>query len=501
MKAFKYFFFLLTFAGFLAAQNQYHITFNIKNNTDTTMYLIRTLFDRQYVSDTCKNIKDGKVVFKGTKKLEPGVYTLVSQEKSIYFDFLINESYKFTISYDRNDIANTLSTKDSKENAYMFEYLKYMTNKNSEYNEFKNNLKFKSKEDSLKKVSEKLEKMNVDIKKFESAFMKKVNGTFVYDFLNMKAEKEAEKVPLASNGRPDSLFRYYYYKNHFLDGIDFKDNRIVTIPFFDDRIKRYLDGVIYQYSPDTLIAEIDKILGACKQDEIVYNLLLGHFTYKSETDKRMGFDKVFVHLADNYITNGRAKNVYSEETIEVIKKRVDIMRNLLIGSKAVDLYMIDTINAEKISKMGFDTVKTSTGATDLYYKKQEELTPYFRSLYMLNAKYTVLVFWDVDCSHCQTEIPKLVESLEPLKGKVDFKVFSVYTQTDYVRWKKFIIDHKLDFFNVFDPIHLNNIKVKYDINATPVIYVLDRNKIIKGKKLSAEQVPELLKYLESIESN
>lgn len=485
--------------GLSFSQTGYDIKFNIKNTADTTMYLVKTLFDRQYISDTCTKVKNGQVQFKGKTALDKGVYTLVSQEKTTYFDFLVDDSQKFTVSFDRNDIANSLKCNGSKENENMFAYLKFMTNKNADFIKFKNDLKSKSKEDSTKQVNEMLVNMNDDVKKFEESFMGKVKGTFVYDFLNMKAEKEAKEIPKASNGRPDSLYRYYYYKAHFFDGVDFTDDRIVTIPFFDDRVKRYFDGVIYQYSADSLIKEIDMVLGKCKEQGLVYNLLLAHFTYKYETDTRMGFDKVFVHLADKYITSGKAKEVYTEETIKKIGDRVKILRNLLIDSKASELYMIDTTDGKKAMKMGFDTVSTSKGATDLYYKHLDALTPMFKTLYTVKSKYTVLVFWDVDCGHCQTEIPKLNEALKKIKGKIDFTTYAVYTKEDLKGWLKFINKHKLEFMNVFDPVHLNNIKDKYDVVATPVIYVLDKNKIIKGKKLSAEQVPDILEYLESLD--
>lgn len=488
--------FLMSF-GFLTSvfsQNGYDISIQVKNNTDTMMYLVRTLFDRQYVSDTCKKIKNGLVRFSGKKSLEKGVYTLVNQDKAIYFDFMVNDGSKFGISFDRNDIANTLKSNGSKENERMFEYLSFMSNKNKEFNDTRE--KFKGKPDSVEKVAAQITQMTDEVKKYEDAFMAKVKGTFVFDFMNMKMEKEAKDVPLASNGRPDSVFRYYYYKNHFFDGVDFKDDRILTIPFFDDRVKRYFDGVIYQYSPDSLIKEIDQVMSSCKEQGMVYNLLLSYFTYKYETDKRMGFDKVFVHIADNYITNGKAKEVYSEETVQKIKERVDVLRNLLLEAKASELYMIDTTDGKKVSKLGFDTVTTSKSATDLYNKHSGMLLPMFKTLYGTNAKYTILVFWDVDCGHCQTEVPKLSEELQRLKGKIDFKVLAIYTKDDLEKWRKFIIDKKLDFINLYDPVHINNMKDKYDIIATPVIYVLDKDKKIKGKKLAAEQVPDLIEMLE-----
>jgi hypothetical protein len=52
---------------------------------------------------------------------------------------------------------------------------------------------------------------------------------------------------------------------------------------------------------------------------------------------------------------------------------------------------------------------------------------------------------------------------------------------------------------VFDPIHINNLKEKFDIYSTPVIYILDKDKRIKAKRLGSEQVVDMLKTLESIE--
>jgi thiol-disulfide isomerase/thioredoxin len=258
--------------------------------------------------------------------------------------------------------------------------------------------------------------------------------------------------------------------------------------------------VIVQH-PDTVIQEIDKVLGKSNECNLIYNLLLGHFTYKYEQSKIMGFDKVFVHLADKYVISGSAVKcgVYAAETVVKIKERTDILRNLLLESKVAELYMIDTLYGKQVMKMGFDTAKTSKSVTDLYYKNLEKLTPMFTTLYQVKAKYTVLVFWASDCGHCQTEIPKLSENLKEIKGKIDFKVFAVQTKDDFEVWRKFINDKKLDFINVFDPIHLNNLKERFDIYSTPVIYILDKDKKIKAKRLGAEQVIDMLKMLDKMD--
>ncbi|MCC6370434.1 MAG: DUF5106 domain-containing protein [Bacteroidia bacterium] len=500
----KFILLLATIATFsFSAEAQtggYDIKINFKGCKDTMVYLVKYTFDQQYISDTCKMVKNGQIQFKGKSDLDKGVYTLVSEGKSVYFDFFINESQKFAINADMADLVQSLKSSNNKENDQFFSYIKYITQKNVDFNKVREQTKGKSKDDSTKFMNEKIKQLNDDVKKFENDFMLKVKGSYLYDVLNLKTDKEPGELPKASNGRPDSVYQYYYYKGHYFDGIDFKDERIIRTPFFDDRIKKYFDNVILMH-PDTVIKEIDKVLAKCTEGNLVYNMLIGYFTYKYEQSKVMGFDKVFVHVADKYIISGRASKVYTEETVGKIKERVDILRNLLIDSKVQELYMIDTTYGGFVRKMGFDTATSSKVITDLYYKNIEKLTPLFKTLYSVNAKYTIIVFWAEDCGHCQTEVPKLHEALKEVKGKIDYKVFAVQTKDElYTGWKKFIIEKKLtDFIHVFDPIHLNNLKERFDIYSTPVIYVLDKDKRIKAKRLGAEQVVDMLKTLEAIE--
>lgn len=484
------------------AQSGYDIKINLKGCNDTMVYLVKYTFDQQYIADTSKKVKNGVIRFKGSKDLDKGVYVLVSQEKSVYFDFFINENQKFSITGDMADMVSSLKATGNKENEQFFSYINYITNKNKDFGKLREQTTGMNKADSTKFMTEKVKALNTEVKAFDEDFMNKTKGSYLYDVLNLKTEKEPKEIPKASNNRPDSVYQYYYYKNHFFDGIDFKDERIIRTPFFDDRIKRYFESVI-AVNPDTLIKEIDKVMAQCTEGNLVYNLLIGYFTYSAEQNKIMGFDKVFVHMADKYIISGKAKGAYTDETVAKIKERVDIMRNLLIDAKVSDLFMIDTTYGRQVMKMGFDTAKTSKSVTELYYKNLDKLTPWFKSLYQVNAKYTILVFWAADCGHCQTEIPKLNDGLKEIKGKIDFKVYAVQTKDElFDSWKKFLSEKKLnDFINVFDPIHLNNLKERFDIYSTPVIYILDKDKRIKAKRLGADQVVDMLKMLENIEKN
>ena len=487
--------------SFSARSQGHDIKITLKGCKDTIAYLVKYTWDQKYIADTAKRVKNGVMEFKGKNDLDKGVYVLVSQEKSIYFDLFVNESEKFAVTSDMSDIIGNLKSVNNKENEQFFSYIKYITSKNQDFNKLRDQTKGKSKEDSTRFMNDKLKELNNEVKKYESDFMVKVKGTYLYDVLNLKTEKEAPSIPKASNGRPDSLYQYYYYKNHYFDGINFKDERIIRTPFLEGRVKKYFDNVILMH-PDTVIQEIDRLMAKCEPDNLVYNLLLGYFTYKYEQSKMMGFDKVFIHVADKYILSGHAKKVYTDETVEKIRERVNIMRNLLLDAKVQDLYMIDTTDGKVVRRMGFDTATSSKSVTDLYYKNEEKLRPLFKTLYGVNSKYTLLVFWAADCGHCQTEIPKLNDALKEIKGTIDFKVFAVQTKDElYDSWKKFIIEkHLTDYFiHVYDPIHLNNLKERFDIYSTPVIYILDKEKKIRAKRLGADQVVPFLKNLETID--
>jgi thiol-disulfide isomerase/thioredoxin len=108
-----------------------------------------------------------------------------------------------------------------------------------------------------------------------------------------------------------------------------------------------------------------------------------------------------------------------------------------------------------------------------------------------------LIFWDVDCGHCQKEVPKILEIYHDLqKENKEVKVFSVYTQCDTEKYNKYIIDNKLDWFNVYDGVYINNLKEKYDIVTTPELYILDKNKVIKAKKIAAEDIKSIIYQME-----
>ena len=65
-----------------------------------------------------------------------------------------------------------------------------------------------------------------------------------------------------------------------------------------------------------------------------------------------------------------------------------------------------------------------------------------------------------------------------------------------MKYQKYITEKKLDWINVYDGAHYTDLKTKYDIYSTPVIYMLDKNKKIKAKRIGVEQVRDIVKAME-----
>jgi hypothetical protein len=470
MNKFKLRLFLLIslFTCLFARSSGYDINIMLSGCKDRKVYLAKYLFNQQYLVDSCLKVKNGSIHFNGKKELDKGVYTLVSENKSIYFDFFINEKQEFTINADVFDIAKTLSSNDSKENEQFFYYLKFITNKNVEFKNVQDESKRMNRLEGEAYLADKQKFLNSEVNKFQAEFMSNNKGTFLYDVLNLKTEKEPVNTPKAKNGRPDSLYIYYYYKNHYFDGIDFKDERIIRTPFFSHRITRYFETIIVQH-PDTIIQELAKLFYKTTQDGLIYNILLGHFTYQYEQSKIMGFDKIFVHLAEKYIISGRANLVYTKETILAIKEQAGKQKHSLLGTQAHDFRGEDVYGA-----------------------------PF--SFYNLPGKYSIIKFISsisAKTESLELELIKKTEA-EAIKCGIPISVILVYYGDNYREFADFAARKSYKNWSniIIKKSEKDIIKYYYDLYSNNTTYIVNERKEIVAKKIADNQIKDFLAIID-----
>lgn len=455
---------LLAFPFNSYSQKQgYQIIVHIPAMKDTPCYLANYYGDKQYIQDTVRSDVNGTVVFEGREQLPGGIYLFVFPDKR-YFEMLVDKEQYFTMETKWDDPINNMKVKGSKDNDLFYEYLKFAVQLQKNSMEAQEQLKVaKSKADTTA-VNDQMKVNDEKMTAYRKKYMQDHPETFLTKIFTTMPEPEIPKeIPILPNGRKDSTYAYRYYKGHYLDNVDFSDSRLLRTPLFAPKIEKYIKELTPQV-PDSINKEAELLVEKAKADSEVFKYVLWWITYNYETSKIMGMDEVFVHMVEKYYMTNQAYWLDSAQLVKIIDRARKIAPNI-IGNTAPELALKDTLGRWQI-------------------------------LSKVPAKYTILVFWDPDCGHCQKEMPKLQEVYDKWKSK-GVEVYAVDIEVDDAKWRKFIREKKLSWINVNDINHQSNFRQLYDIYSTPVIYILDEKKVIRAKRIGAEQIDEFLNHLES----
>lgn len=419
------------------------------------------------IEDSTYFNEQGVAVFKGDRKLMGGIYAVVFPGKNLTFDFFVDREQNLSIYADSSDLQNVKIT-GSRANELFQLYQKFvgstgmlMQTERLAYNASK------TKADSALHL-EKYNKFNKELIDFRDKLMKENPESMMASMLN--AMREPEVLNKEPKTRQDTLDNYYYYKQHYWDGVSFTDDRVIRTPFFLPKLERYYREILQQ-APDSIIKDLDYKLLLARVSPEMYKFLLNWFTDEYINPKYMGQDAVFVHLFEKYHSKG-VSSWLNEKQQETISRRAYMQMSNLIGVKAANLEMID-----------------STGKP--------------KPLYDLKAEYTLVMFWDPTCGHCKEEIPR-IDSIYRASWKAKgVRIYSVLSDNDKKKeWVDYIKEHKIgDWTNVYETKEMEKViadaqrpgfRQLYDVIQTPTILLLDKEKRIVGKKLSWEQLNDFL---------
>ena len=442
----------------------YKIHAKVTGVVSDTCYLGHYYGQHQYIDDTLIAGPKGEILFQGKEPLPGGIYFIVTPTKK-FFEFIINKEQELWLETDTADLVKNMKVKGSDENKVFYEYLNAANQNQKIYDKLKKRLDDnKDNKDSTAIIKKEIEKIDEAVKNYKIDFIKKHPETFISKVFVASRDPEIPEAPILSNGRKDSTFTYFYFKNHYWDNIDFSDDKILRTPVFYNRINNFFNNVIVQ-QPDSIMVEADKLIERARANKEMFKYVVWFITYTYETSKIMGFDAIFVHMVEKYYMTKQCTWM-SETLLENITKRAMKLKPILLGKEAPPMIMQDT-------------------------------SLQLHSLYAINAKYTVVMFWDYECSHCKVEAPKMVEIYNTKKNDLNMEVFAVCTDTNMAEMKKFIRKNNMPFVNVNGPRALTpHFAEAYDIYSTPVIYLLDEKKIIIAKRIDVDHIEDIIKYNE-----
>ncbi len=452
------------------AQQGYQIHITLKPVKNQYVYLGYYYGKQLPIIDSVKLNEKSEGTFKGSQKLGGGIYLIGYPDRARNFEILIDKNQHFSVSADTNNITGSLTFQNSPENIAFMNYQNFMVTNGKQLDALYKQ-RTASPKDSAK-LTEQINAENAKIKKYRTNIITSEPTSLLSVLLQGMREPE---VPPATSlaDKKDSLYAYHYFKKHYWDGMNFYDDRMARTPFFDGKLDKYFNQLVYP-SADSVNKEIDWMMGYSSISPEMQKFLLLKFTNRYLNQKYMWEDAVFVHLFEQYYSQ-KTYPWLTEAGKKMIQDRAYSLMSNIMGNPAAEVELPDSSGHKK-------------------------------NLYGVEAPYTLLVIWDPTCSHCKETLPKL-DSMYRVKWKAEgLKIYGMAKETDGTKkdWISFMNEHKLaDWVNVYYSKEADKARTEagtpsyaqlFDVQSFPTLYLLDKDKRIIAKKVSYDQVDEILQY-------
>ncbi len=427
--------------------------------------------DQTYIVDsTVADLETAALRFKPSRPLAEGVYFIANTE-GILFDLILAGETNFTIVTKIAAPYDSAQISKSKENTVFFDYMKMTQKVQSEVMQIRSMISMlrraKADRATLYEQQVHIKEKYEALDKYTQTTIKQNPSLLVGKLLNITTTPlvPSDVLPVLDNKKPNPIY-WSYFRQHFFDGVDFTDKRLLKSQYYTKRLEQYLGYM----SPTTedVKAELDFVLEKTRTNPDFYRYTLNWLTaiFDNNLDKMYNADAYLIHLVEKYHRNldsGTDKYV-----LERLEYKVNAFKKVLIGSPAP---VFSLPNTEGVNK----------------------------SLSDVPSDYTLLIFYSSLCTHCRANIPIIQNSLLYTDSS-KLKVFTVCTDGQRAPWISFVEEMRMqNWTNVLDSQPDSEIQKKYSTWNLPVVFLLDKNKNILANRVKVENLPDLLRGL--FESN
>jgi thiol-disulfide isomerase/thioredoxin len=443
-------------------QAQYKLQFNIANNESTKAYLGFYYGRNGQVlkKDSAEwNAQEQSFTFLKKDSIVGGIYLIVFADHSGNFEFILDNKTDFTARFDKKNPIATAEFKNSPENTKFYTYQKISESLSPLYAEQEEILKKSVTFTDSNLVFQRFKSLNDSLSAFRADYSKKNPSLLSSKIFNCMSDT---KVPSNLTGRDSFLYK----KNHYWDEFVFDDNRIINTPIWDGKLTEYFKYVVPV--TDSFNREADWLLNQFPNSKEMYKYTLWWLTRYAESSKVMGMDESFLYLVENYYMKGKAFWL-KEDLLERYIKRAREISPTALGNPAAEL-TVPNIDGKLIS---------------------------FKNVFEEND-YTIIVFWSSDCHHCIKDVPVIDSIVRTFPKTLALKLIGFHTEKDENKWQPFIQEKKLDpyyWHHVHDLEGISQYYARFDIRATPDLYIVDRSGKIVGKHVSPKSLKSLIESL------
>jgi hypothetical protein len=376
-------------------------------------------------------------------------------------EFLIekNSNDKMTISLDAT--YNTVLFKDNPINGIYSAYLGSVRTTEDQIQ------KLYGKGAGMDITAVEKEKINMQIKELQKR-LRDLENSLINRYPNtlLSAIIAANNLPsmpgsILNNYRIDPTAAIYkettqFLRENYWKDVDFKRDVLLNTVVLPSKTRKYIS--FFDKNDPQLITVVKELLDKSAVNPVMYQVISDALY---DSFNAPAYHNNNENIAISILKNAKEQAFVPDWKKQSIEQQILIHEKNKVGSQAANLALKDTADVKYI-------------------------------LHDLKSKYTILFFYDPECSHCTEIMPKM-KGWFYTDGPKDGEVAAIYMNQNEQEWKKYVNENTYPpkWLNLWDKNEENKLQEKYWIQSLPTIYVLDENKNVILKNI---EFKELVNY-------
>jgi peroxiredoxin len=414
------------------------------------------------LDSTSVDTTKGTFAFSGNKYLESGEYFVSVPSLGVLF-FIINNENNFRVKGRVTSAQDSLIAEGSSENKIYFEFKKFVSVQNEKLQNIRNMMDMlkratkdaevlKEQEDAMKSIYESIasKAREIVIKNPELLFSKMLSAT------------QNVAIPIGMEAfvgnKPNPVYNQFV-KNHYWDGVDFKDERLLNTTAYRAVLSRYFERGV-EPDIDSIKVGIERIVEKSKNNKAFYQYTIQFLSRKFDNPKLPWMDNILVYLFDRHYKSAASVGV-DTATFLRMEYKASAYRPNQIGALAPNLILYDTLG------------------------KATQLSS-------IQSDFLLLYFFSPLCAHCQKATPIFADLIRKYPSS-RLKIISISNDGEMDYWTSFVKAQQYPFACYHDKLKPSKSEQLYATSDLPNVYLLDKNKKILAKKIPLENMESLLK--------
>ncbi len=440
---------------------QFQVKIKSNNTIDSIAYLRASIFDeKNYIPKDTIQLKKGIAVVKNDKSVFGGIYYLYFPSSKQKISFIAENKDTINLIINGPDYINN-STINGLNNKLFLQYQqleKSLTHFDSTYaREIASGRKF----GQIQKAA--YFKVKTDsLTAFRSNVLKKLKPNDVlyihFDALN----KLDASVPNKKN---------FEARKSFINQFDFNTPRLFFTPNIKNILVEYFS--YYPLQADSMIKGVDTVMSKVMCTNKAYSFVFDYVAKLMKNREILNNTEGYTYFIKKYVKEGKCAFLEPKQKDQLLQELAQLQTQQLKDT-CVNIIMPDTADVKR----------------DLHQ-------------FAKNYNYTVVIFFDPNCDHCKTEVPKMDSTINVLEQLLLVKIgkFAICNAPGSSKndWINFINKHHL--VNNYTHVLLGNdlpVRKAYDAFTNPLFYLIDRDAILLAKKTSPNNLrKELVKAFEN----